>query len=188
MAGRRVTRMIRKPEELRALASPVRQEIADVLSARGPMSAAELAAALGRAADALYVHQRALERVGLVRRAGVRRRNRRTEALFRAAAPELKLRYEPANRVNRARVNAIVGSMLRLGVRDFRRGLQQPGVRVAGARRELWALRRTARLTAAQLARVNALIVRLSRQFAGAHDEAPMYAVTVVLTPLKGRR
>jgi predicted transcriptional regulator len=48
--GGRVARTIRKPEELRALVSPVRQEIIDVLSSRGAMSIAEFAAAIGRPA------------------------------------------------------------------------------------------------------------------------------------------
>lgn len=179
---------ISRPAELRSIVSPIRQEIVDAMSARGAISVAELGAALDRPADALYFHLRALQRAGLVRRAGVRRRGRRPEALFRTVAPGLKLRYEPTSAVNRRHVTAIVASMLRLGVRDFRRGLQQPGVRVTGPQRELWALRRTARLTPTQIAQLNILIDRLSRQFSGAQDEGQMYAVTVVLTPLKGRR
>ena len=187
MAGR-VTRIIRHSEELRALVSPVRQEIIDVLSSRGPMSAAEIGAAIGRPADALYFHLRALERAGLARRAGVRRRGRRKEALYRTVAFDLKVRYAPASAANRSRVTAIVASMLRLGVRDFRRGLQQRDVSVSGPQREVWAQRRTARLTGAQLAQVNSLIARLSQQFTSVREHGRMYALTVVLTPLKGRR
>jgi DNA-binding transcriptional ArsR family regulator len=175
MAGR-VTRIIRNAEELRALVSPVRQEIVDVLSSRGPMSAADIAAAIGRPADALYFHLRALERTGLARRAGLRRRGRRKEALFRTVAFELKVRYAPASAANRSRLAAIVASMLRLGVRDFRRGLKQRVVCGSGPQREIWAQRRTARLTAAQLEQVNALIERLSQQFAGIRNNGKMYA------------
>src|SRR6516165_12684136 len=146
----RVTRIIRNSSELRALVSPVRQEIVDALSSRGRMSVAEIAAAIGRRADTLYFHVRALEKAGLARRAGVRRRGRREEAVFQTAASELKLRYTPASEANRARVTAIVASMLRQGVRDFRRGLQQRDVGVSGPQREIWAQRWTARLTAAQ--------------------------------------
>ena len=182
------TRLLVRPDELRALVSPIRQEIVDVMSTRGAMSVAELAAALGRPADALYFHLRALQRAKLVRRTVVRRGGQRQTSLFRTVAPELKLRYEPASGVHRRNLTAIVASMLRLGVRDFRRGLHQEGVRVTGPRRELWALRRTARLTVPQIEEVNRLIDRLSQQFAGVHDEGPMYAITVLLTPLKGRR
>jgi predicted secreted protein len=76
---------------------------------------------------------------------------------------------ERAGLARRARVTAIVASMLRLGVRDFRRGLQQRDVCVSGPKREIWAQRRTARLTAAQIEQVNSLIARLSQQFAGVH-------------------
>jgi DNA-binding transcriptional ArsR family regulator len=185
---RPATRFLARPDELRALVSPIRQEIVDVVSARGSMSVAELAAAIGRPADALYFHLRALQRARLVRRTFVRRRGQRQMALFRTAAPELKLRYEPASGANRRNLTAIVASMLRLGARDFRRGLQQEGVRVTGPRRELCALRRTARLTPPQIKDVNRLIDRLLQQFAGVHDEGPMYAITVLLTPVKGRR
>jgi len=101
------------------LVSPVRQEIVDGLLSRGRMSAADIAAAIGRPAGALYFHLRALERAGLARRAGLRRRGRRKEALLRTVAFELKVRYAPASAANRPRLAAIVASMLRLGVRDF---------------------------------------------------------------------
>jgi len=42
-------------------------------------------------------------------------------------------------------------------------------------------------LTAAQLEQVNTLIERLSQQFAGIRHNGKMYAMTVVLTPLKRR-
>jgi predicted transcriptional regulator len=87
--------VIRSEEQLAALGSAARQEIADVLAEMGTVSVAAIAATLGRPADALYFHLRALKKAGLVRQVGYRSRAGRKEALFRTVAPELWLRYEP---------------------------------------------------------------------------------------------
>src|SRR5689334_18235710 len=105
--------IIHSDQQLSALASAARQEIVDVLAQMGTVSVGEIAAALGRPADALYYHLRALKRAGLVLQVGVQRGGGRPEALFRTVAPELRLRYEPRNQGNRRAITAIVGSMLR---------------------------------------------------------------------------
>src|SRR5258708_3778839 len=93
--------VIRGARQLAALAAAARQEIVDVLEQMGTVSVAELAAALGRPADALYFHLRALARAGLVRRAGHRARSGRQEALYRTVKPELRLGYDPRDAANR---------------------------------------------------------------------------------------
>ncbi|MGH9702882.1 MAG: winged helix-turn-helix domain-containing protein, partial [Candidatus Acidiferrales bacterium] len=80
---KRNTHLIRSETQLAALAAAARQEIVDVLEQMGTVSVAELAAALGRPADALYFHLRALTRAGLVRKTGYRARPGGKEALFR---------------------------------------------------------------------------------------------------------
>jgi predicted transcriptional regulator len=50
--------------QIRALASPIRQDILDALTAIGPCSVSELAAAIGRPADGLYYHIRHLLKAG----------------------------------------------------------------------------------------------------------------------------
>ncbi len=181
------THLIRSPEQMAALAAATRQELVDVLAQMGTVSVAELAAALGRPADALYFHLRALTRVGLVRHVGYRARPGGQEALYRTVAPELRLRYEPRNAGNRKAVTAIVASMLRLAIRDFRRSLLPGNVVVSGAHRELWALRKVGRLSRAQLAHLNHRIQGLSRQVSANRGQGRLYAVTVVLTPLDHR-
>ncbi len=172
---------------MRALGAATRQEIVDVLPRMGTVSVAELAGALGRPADSLYHHLRILERVGLVLKAGSRRAGRRREALIRAVAPELWLRYALGKAGNGKEVNAIIGSMLRLGMRDFRKAFAAAEAAVAGPKRELWAVRRTGWLTEEQIAEVNLHIQRLMKRMEGAARKGRLYAVTVVLTPLAGR-
>lgn len=186
--GRSGIHVIRRDDQLAVLACAARQEIVDVLAAMGTVSVAELAAVLGRPADAQYFHLRALQRTGLVRHVGYRYRKGRKEALFRAVAPELRLHYEPRKESNRKRVTAIVASMLRLGIRDFRRAFHRPDVNVSGPRRELWALRTTARLSLQEIAQVQRSIVRLKDAFGTPRGQGRLYAITVLLTPLDRRR
>ena len=180
--------VIRTQKQLAALASGMRQEIVDVLAEMGDVSVAELATALGRPADALYFHLRALKKAGLVEPAGYRYFGRRREELFRTVSPELWLQYDAEDAGNRRSVNAIVRSMLRLGMRDFQRAFQSGQVIVDGPRRELWALRMTGRLSPSQLPAVNRSIELLKESVCRPPGKGRLYAITVLLTPLDRRR
>ena len=186
----RGTSSISRPDQLAAIASPVRQEIIDVLAGRPGTSIAVIAATLGRRPDALYYHVRELVRVGLLLRAGRGRgRRRREEALYRTVAPRLAVAYDPLSPVNVARVSKAVASMLRLGLRDFRRAFSSTSVIVSGRRRELWAGRVTGWLTGAQLERVNLLMKKIFRLFNEPRRDsrARLFATTIVLVPLERR-
>jgi DNA-binding transcriptional ArsR family regulator len=187
MAGKQQRYFIREKRQLAALASAARQEVVDVLEEMGTVSVAELAATLGRPADALYFHLRALQRAGLVEQVGERKRGGRKEALFRTVAQELWLQYEPRDEANRRGVTAIVSSMLRLGIRDFGRAFQRGDVIVSGAQRELWAMRKTGRLSLKQIEEVNRSIARLKRAVSRPHGHGRLYGITVLLTPLDHR-
>src|SRR5262245_40707846 len=119
--------LITRHDQLATIVSPLRQEILDVMARLGVASLAEVAAILGRPADGLYYHGRALLRVGLLRPAGSRRTGGRSETLVRAAASEFALQYAGSPPKEARAATAIVGSMMRLGTRDFRRGLLGPG-------------------------------------------------------------
>lgn len=188
MARVKQRHLIRTNTQLAALVSAARQEVVDVLAEMGTVSVAEIAATLGRPADALYFHLRALKRAGLVTEVRDRSRGGRKEALFRTVARELWLRYEPGSKANRRAVTAIVSSMLRLGIRDFGRAFQEPGVIVSGSQRELWAVRKTGRLSRAQVAGVNKSIERLKQAVSKPHGRGRLYGITVLLTPLDHRR
>jgi DNA-binding transcriptional ArsR family regulator len=181
------THLIRSEKQLAALTAATRQEVVDVLEQLGTVSVGELAAALGRPADALYFHLRALTRAGLVRRAGYRLRPRGKEALYCTVAPELELHYEPHRASNRRAVSAIVSSMLRLATRDFRRAFRHDTVVVGGPRRELWGWRKAGRLSPTGLAEVNRRIKGLAKAVSAPSKRGRLYAITVVLTPLDHR-
>jgi len=184
MSGLKHNYVIRSKRQMGALAASTRQEIVDVLSRMGTVSVAELATALARPADSLYYHLRILKRVGLVLSAGSRRLAGRSEALFRAVAPELSLCYQLGRKGNGREVNAIIASMLRLGIRDFRNSFKAAEASISGPHRELWAVRKTAWLSHGQIAEVNRSIHKLNREMAAVGRHGRLYAVTVVLTPL----
>jgi DNA-binding transcriptional ArsR family regulator len=181
------TYLVRKPEQIRALAAAARQELIDMLASLGTVSVAELAAIMGRPPDALYFHLRALVKVGLVRQVGHRAKGKRKEALFRAVAPDLRLHYEPGNAANRKGVTAIVSSMLRLGSRDFAKAFQRGDAIVEGSNRELWALRTTGRLSLPQIARINQAIHQLKLNLSEPKKGGRLYGLTILLTPLDHR-
>ncbi len=178
---------IRSKKQLAALASAARQEIVDVLSQMGTVSVAELAGALGRPADALYYHLRALQQAGLVVHAGDRSQGKRQEKLLRTASPDLQLRYKTGREDNGRQITAVVSSMLRLGIRDFRSAFRSGNAKVSGPGRELWALRKTGWLKPREIASVNEAIERLSNDVAKPRGRGRLYAITVLLTPLDHR-
>jgi DNA-binding transcriptional ArsR family regulator len=183
----RHTFVVRTNKQFAALASSARQEIVDVLSQMGTVSVAELAVTLGRPADALYYHLRALKQAGLVLPAGHRNQGRRQEELFRTVSPDLRLQYEMGSGGNSREITAIVGSMLRLGIRDFRRTFQSGNARVSGTGRELWALRRTGWLTTEEIVKVNQLIEGMAQAVSKPRGQGRLYSITVLLTPLDHR-
>ena len=180
--------IIRNEKQLAVLAAAARQEVADVLAEMGTVSISEIAATLGRPADSLYFHIRALRKAGLVKQAGYRLRRGRKEALFRTVAPDLCLHYEPSNAANRLAVTAIVSSMLRLGIRDFQRAFNRADAIVSGPKRELWAVRKTGRLSLAQITALNRSIEQMRRDVSNPQGRGRLYGITILLTPLDHRR
>jgi DNA-binding transcriptional ArsR family regulator len=155
-------RAIREPRQVRVLASPVRHEIVDTLSALGgKATVAVLAEQLGRHADGLYYHLRLLCRAGLVREvaagAGVERHYR----LAGTRGAPLRLAYRAGRGGNAAALGDYAHGLLQVAERDFRHALDMPGVALGGPRRELWAARNKGWVSAAELAEVNRLLERL---------------------------
>jgi DNA-binding transcriptional ArsR family regulator len=159
----------------------------DVLCGLGTVAVTELAATLDRPADSLYYHLGALVKCGLVKRAGHRLYGQRKEELFRSVSPDLRLQYEMGASGNGREVIRIVGSMLRLGTRDFARAFRYGDAKVSGAGRELWALRRTGWLTARQVVELNRSMTHLSDTVSKPRVSGRLYAITLLVTPVVRR-
>ena len=177
--------VIRKPEQLAAIRSPVRQEIVGVLGSTGVRTVAEIASMLGRSTHSLYHHVRVLERVGLILNMGIQRRNRRDEVLYATPGRRLNIHRDPGSPTFLRNVRGLVGGMLRLTERDFVRA-QARRVPVKVSARNLSAGRIKGRLTTAQLREVRRLMERLY-ELMGNHPEqtdGTLHALTMVIAPL----
>lgn len=153
---------IRGVRQVRALASPMRQEIVDALEAGGPLAVAELAAHLGRAPDSLYFHLRRLEKVGLIVEVERRKNGRHVAVVYDVPARPVRIAPREASP---AALDAVIGGVLRLAQRDYRRGLKNPTATIDGPARDLWGGRAKGWLGPKELERVNALIAELQRTF-----------------------
>ena len=185
--GRTRKHLVTDKPQMEALASGVRQEIVDVLPRLGTVSVAELARALDRPPDALYYHIRSLQRVGLVVQAGFARKGRRREALYRAVAPQLELRLDPRSPAREQAAGAIVASMMRMGIRDYRRSIKRPDVVASGPDRDVWALRTTGWLAPADVKNVVKSIKRLLADVSQPKGPGRLYSLTLAFSPVQQR-
>ena len=178
---------IDRPAQWRALASPLRQEIFDVLEAAGPCSIAELAERLARAPDSLYFHVRRLRRAGLVVERERRREGRHVFVVVDVAARPMRI---DRTKVRDRDLAAVVGGLLRLSSRDFRRGLSQSSSVASGPLRNHAAARVRGWVDGARLERVNALLEELGQLLRTGRPGPATEPVALawVLAPVPGRR
>ncbi len=181
--------LIRSPRQIRALASPLRQEIVDCLLASGPMSVAELSAELGKPADSLYYHIRLLKAVQLIQELGQRSTGRREESVFDLIARPLRVHYQPSSAANRKAVNKMSRAMHRLAERDFERALESKHVTVDGRHRNVWAGRLVGRFGKKDLVELNQIVDRLNELFdAGrGRDSGKLQSFCYSMAPLQDR-
>ena len=125
--------------------------------------------------------------VGQCRSAGRKRQTFFSPQMPGTIAPEMSLCYELGKKGNGSEVNAIIASMLRLGIRDFRNSFESADAAVSGPNRELWALRKTGWLSQGQIAEANRSIEKLMHIMDVPEPNGRLYAVSIVLTPLSRR-
>lgn len=149
------------PEQLRALASGVRQELLDTLEALGgEASVREIAEHLGRPMDGLYYHLKQLLGVGLI--ALVAHSGGRRYRIAGASGERLQLDYVAAREDDGQALKGVVQGLLRLAESDFREALANPDTERDGPARELWAARSKGWLDPTDLAEANRLLSRVS--------------------------
>jgi len=187
VTSRRKTYPIRARDQIRALTSPVRQELVDALQASGPSSIADLATELGRAPDSLYYHVRRLEAVGLVVRRGTRSTARNEEALFDTPGARMRIERDTGSPRESGDLLAVIAAVLRLAKRDLSTAFARGLARYGGARRNTWGGRVKGWLTPAEVRAAGEHIEALTEIFATAKRRpgAGLHAVTWLLTPLQ---
>ena len=180
---------IEQLRQIRALASPARQNLVDAVVSEGPCTIAELAERVGRPADALYHHVRRLVATGLLVEESVRRAAGRPAVRLTVPGRPMMIAYDQLTGGNVAASSDVVATMLRSARRGFTRALAAPGVRTWGPRRNLWGARTQGWLTARDVETANALLRKLVALFlrgkgAGRSGRA-LHEFTFVLAPAR---
>lgn len=159
MAKHDNTLWISDPAQIRALESPMRQEIVDAITGLGPSSITELAAFLGRAPDSLYFHIKKLVKVRLVEEREKRKEGRHESAIYAIPGSLVRIVYSPAMKNS---IRKVVAGAMRLSLREFGLGIASKNATLMGPHRTLWGGRTKGWLNADELAEVNRLIEQLT--------------------------
>jgi DNA-binding transcriptional ArsR family regulator len=177
--------VLRRRDQLDAMASPPRVALFQQLTAGGPASIADLARALGRSPHSLYYHVHALENAGVLIRTQ-KRRGGRTEAVYAAAARHIGLPYRPGSKVLHRAITRSASAVLRQTERTFHRAIRGGGVRDlqhgADAQiksRRAWLTPRALARLQRQLTAMDVLLESENRRLRGR-----LYLVTSVLAPV----
>ena len=168
-------------QALKALASPIRQELLSALG-EGAASVRELSARLGRTRQALHFHIGLLDKAGLVRTLELRGEGRDQERVYTLHHALSDLKQTDLSHRERQQASKAANAMLRLTQRELSRAMNSE----TGDLLHTLAIRGKARLDNAALAQARNLIsqiVELFRQAKGKNQDCPFFAVTLVLTP-----
>ena len=180
---------ITRPDQLKALSSPIRHDIVNRLNALGPMSVSALAAALGRKPNALYRHLVTLEKLGLIVASGSRGARGRPAMIYRPAAPLMRLSRAPRNKTNRRPMAKIANAMARQAAREYAAAFKSDRWKSEGPTRNHWFLELLTSPSLAKLEKINALLDELAHLIASpeASPGRPV-RVTWFMAPSPGRQ
>ena len=151
---------IKSPKQLQAISSPLRQDLMDLIEAIGPAPVTTLAKYMEMPTDGLYYHLRMLKQAGLVIETTERGAVGRPQGQFDVAGRPVRIRYTGADTRTRKAIKRLIGNVMRNAYQGFRRAFTSDAI-VEGPAREVWAGRKTGRLTDAEIEEMNNLIARM---------------------------
>ncbi len=185
---------IRREDQRRAFASPLRMELMGLFVDREPLSVADMAERMGRPASAIHYHVRVLEDAGLLQKQGERPKSRRPEALYLPVADVFLLEQGDAGSKNTS--DAAMKTMtaaLRMAERDMQAALQDPNAKSEGPHRNVLGIRFHCRLSKKELAELNRhlrgidkMLAQSQKRSRPAPDDA-FVSLTMALAPLRNR-
>ncbi len=188
--GRPRTLTIRTPRQLRALRTPVRQEIVGAFRRLGASSVKEIAAEIGRAPETLYYHVHELVKAGIVREKSRRPAGKRVEAVYELTATRIIIDHRGRSKAFLSALADLYRATLRSAERELARALEQEQKRKRGPRRSTAVMRLTVRLSSESAQRLPGLLQEVvdsltdEKEEAGARD----YSLTVAVAELPERR
>ncbi len=184
--------MIRERVRVRALESPVRQEIVDAVASGGACTMAQIGSWLGRRPDTLYYHVTALVKVGLLKEVGRQRAGKRFCAVYDVPARPVFIGM--GGGVGGEDVARVIRSALRVADRDLRRSLAAGEAVSEGPGRNFWGGRVRGWVKSEDLERVGALLDEIAELIQrGAAPDAGVdggelgYSFTYVAAPVAAR-
>jgi len=172
------------PHQLQCMASPVRQDMIDHLSAHGVMSIKELAASIGKKPSSIYQHLKLLLEADLIIETGSRVVNRKLEKLYETPSRRMRLSKALEDPKNNEELRAIVGALCRQTERDFSRGLDNEQARRSGQFQNLKFFRLVNRPTPQSLKKINQKLDEIAEILWSDPDpDSPLVALTWILSP-----
>jgi predicted transcriptional regulator len=182
------TFLIDDPAQIKALQSPMRQEIIDALTALGPSSIQAIGEHLGRAADSLYFHVKKLVKVKLVQCLEKRKNGRHEWAIYAVPGRVARIVYQP--KVAKS-IKKVVAGAMRLSLREFQQSIVSDAACYTGSQRNVWGGRVKGWLSPEELAEVNRLLEQLLSVF-HQHKQTPeasrqVYSMAWVFAPVPAR-
>jgi DNA-binding transcriptional ArsR family regulator len=179
---------IESRDQIEALSSPARQDIADRLGAIGPSTVAALAAALGQRPTALYRHLTALRKVGLVETLPTARARGRPATQYRLVASLVRWARAPRTAANRPPMARAARALATRAARDYAIGFNEPNWTIDGPARNHWMFRLVARLSKQRLKKINTLLNEVAR-LAYTPDPQPgaLTSIACLLSPVPER-
>jgi DNA-binding transcriptional ArsR family regulator len=176
---------IERRDQIEALCSPTRQDIADRLGAVGPCTVAVLAAALGYRPTALYQHLVALKRVGLLETLPRAPARGRPATQYRLVAPLIRWARAPRLERNRRPMARVAKAMATRAAKDYASGFDAPHWAIEGPGRNHWIFRLVTRLSRKRLKRINVLLDEVARlAYTPDPRPGPLVSIACLLSPI----
>ena len=166
-------------EMIEILTSPVRHELHQVLDLIGPASVREVAKRMGRKAETLYYHVKAMSAEGLIVVVGEGRSGRRTEKIYDVAGRPFRISPDLQGADVEGAIIRSIGARARLAARAAEAEVRSPDV-VSDGNRTWRSEQNHARLTEKDRATLNRMIDDVV-SFLRNHDDPDGEAVLVSL-------
>ncbi|MFH1689956.1 MAG: helix-turn-helix domain-containing protein [Candidatus Eisenbacteria bacterium] len=162
---------IRSTKQVRALRTPLRQEIVHTLTRLGTCTVRELADELGHEPAALYYHVHALEEAGIVVETGRHKGSGRPEGVYALVAERIIIDRTETSKAFLSALADLQRSTLRTAERELTRALEVRGDGGAREKASPVLLRLTSRLSPKATAHAVKLIRELA-EFLAENDDA----------------
>ena len=184
MARKRKTLHIRSAKQVRALRTPLRQEIVHALTKLGASTVRELADELGHEPPALYYHVHALEEAGIAVEIDKRRGGSRPEAVYELVAERIMIDRSESSGPFLAALADLQRATLRTAEKELEAALKARDRKDAGEAPAL--LRLASRLKPHDAARAMKMLHELVEFLARSDDPdaGDTYSLTAAFTRL----